>query len=479
MRSSISGALTGSVVVLTALALGASAALVAIGAPNAAHAEAAFLSDWRVWAVAAVVLLGGLIAARAIAGGLSRRISDLKRYSDNIVDDPPAERDIFRADDELGVLARSMSRVPPRIRELVRRVSLEAARRDAILAGMVEGLLAVDQDLRIVFCNEAFARVAGVPGSVAPGAPLVRLVRDPGFVDLLSSVLRTGEPARARLQLGSSGGPWFEVNATPLAMDSGHGAVALLHDVTELERLERIRKDFVANVSHELRTPLTAIRGYAETLLDGALEDAKHRRQFVEIIENHAIRLNNIAADLLALSELDNGTATAPRSVLVRAAVEAAIRTVEPVAAERSVHLTTGELGDIEIIGHRMRLEQALLNLIDNAVKFNRPEGEVHVDAEVIPDGRVRIVVSDSGIGIPSSDLPRIFERFYRVDKARSRDVGGTGLGLSIVKHAIEQMNGTISVESALGKGTRFIILLPAAARQAPEVPADASVTLG
>ena len=316
MRSSVVGALTGSVVVLTALALGASAALVAVEAPDPARAEAAFLSDWRVWAVAAFVLCLGLAAVRLIAHGLSRRLNALKRYSDNILDDPPTEPGIFRADDELGVLARSMSRVPPRIGELVRRVSLEAARRDAILGGMVEGLLAIDQDLRIVFCNEAFARVAGVPGSVAPGAPLVRLVRDPGFVDLLSSVLRTGEPASARLQLGSSGGPWFEVNATPLAMDSGHGAVALLHDVTELERLERIRKDFVANVSHELRTPLTAIRGYAETLLDGALEDAKHRRQFVEIIESHAIRLNNIAADLLALSELDNGTASEPRPVL-------------------------------------------------------------------------------------------------------------------------------------------------------------------
>jgi two-component system phosphate regulon sensor histidine kinase PhoR len=269
------------------------------------------------------------------------------------------------------------------------------------------------------------------------------------------------------------------VNATPLAMDSGHGAVALLHDVTELERLERIRKDFVANVSHELRTPLTAIRGYAETLLDGALEDAKHRRQFVEIIESHAIRLNNIAADLLALSELDNGTASEPRPVLVRAAVEAAIHTVEPVAAERSVHLSAGELDDIEIVGHRMRLEQALVNLIDNAVKFNRPEGEVHVDAEVMPDRRVRIVVSDTGIGIPSSDLPRIFERFYRVDKARSRDVGGTGLGLSIVRHAIEQMNGTVTVESELGRGTRFLILLPAAAAQMPEAPAQASAILG
>ena len=219
----------------------------------------------------------------------------------------------------------------------------------------------------------------------------------------------------------------------------------------------------MANVSHELRTPLTAIRGYAETLLDGALDDAENRRHFVEVIETHAIRLNNIAADLLALSELDNGGLNEPaRPVLVQSAVESAMRTVEPAAAERGVHLITGAIGDIEVIGYRMRLEQALVNLIDNGVKFNRPEGEVRVEAERTNNGCTRIVVSDTGIGIPSSDLPRVFERFYRVDRARSREMGGTGLGLSIVKHAIEQMKGTVAVESELGQGSRFIIVLPA-----------------
>jgi two-component system, OmpR family, phosphate regulon sensor histidine kinase PhoR len=459
MRSSVFGALVWSIIGIVVLAVALSAVLVAASDQSAI----AFLTNWRVWFTAGVALLCGLIVARVIASTLAHRIGGLKQYSDRILDDPPADPKLFRADDELGVLGRSMSRVPPRVRELVQRVSLEAQRRDAILAGMVEALLAVDQDLKVVLCNDAFARVAGVPSGIGPGTPLVRMVRDPALVDLLRHVLETGRPSRRRLQLGSSEGPWFEVNVAPLAMPAGRGAIALLHDISELERLERIRKDFVANVSHELRTPLTAIRGYAETLLDGALDDPAHRRRFVEVIETHAIRLNNIAADLLALSELDNGAmAEPPRPVLVHAAVESAIRTVEPAAAERRVHLVTGAIGDLEILGYRMRLEQTLVNLIDNAVKFNRPDGEVRVEATRTDTGHARIVVSDTGIGIPSSDLPRVFERFYRVDRARSREMGGTGLGLSIVKHAVEQMKGTVAVESELGKGSRFIIVLPA-----------------
>jgi len=458
MRSSVLGALAWTVVGLVALSTVLATLLAASGGP---HAAMAFLGDWRVWLVAAAALVCGLAAARIIAGSLAHRIGGLKEYSDRILDAPLADPELFRADDELGVLGRSMSRVPPRVHELVQRVSLESQRREAILAGMVEALLAVDQDLRVVFCNDAFARVAGVPGGVGPGTSLVRIVRDPALVDLLREALGTGRTAQRRLQLGSSEGPWFEVNVAPLAMPAGRGAIALLHDITELERLERIRKDFVANVSHELRTPLTAIRGYAETLLDGALEDAENRRRFVEVIETHAIRLNNIAADLLALSELDNGYPTEqPRPVQVLAAVESALRTVEPVAGERRVRLVSEVPADLEILGHRMRLEQALVNLTDNAVKFNRPDGEVRVQAERA-NGCVRIVVSDTGIGIPSSDLPRIFERFYRVDRARSREMGGTGLGLSIVKHAVEQMKGTVNVESELGKGSRFILMLP------------------
>jgi two-component system phosphate regulon sensor histidine kinase PhoR len=277
-------------------------------------------------------------------------------------------------------------------------------------------------------------------------------------------VLVSGEPQRERLELAAAEGRTFEVQAAPLDLRSGRGAIAILHDVTDLERLERVRKDFVANVSHELRTPLAAIQGYAETLLDGGLEDQEHNRQFIEIIKAHSVRLNNIAADLLALSELESGDAgPAPERVSVQDAVEAAIATVESEALLRKVQVHHTLLSDEYISGRKMRVEQVLVNLLDNAVKFNRPEGEVWIEAARVEGGQVRISVSDSGIGIPSEDLPRVFERFYRVDRARSRAAGGTGLGLSIVKHAVERMGGSITAESQLGKGSKFTVTLPVA----------------
>jgi two-component system phosphate regulon sensor histidine kinase PhoR len=278
-------------------------------------------------------------------------------------------------------------------------------------------------------------------------------------------VRTTGEPGTLRFHLSADTPRTFEAQATPVAMPSGRGVIAIFHDITDLERLEQVRKDFVANVSHELRTPLAGIIGYADTLLDGALDDTANRRKFVEIIRANAVRLGSIAADLLVLSELESGADQETEIVSVRAALESGLLTVDSEARERRVHLVREEMQDLYVAGSRLRLEQAFLNLLANAIKFNRPEGEVRVRVTQNGDGRVAVVISDTGVGIPSQDLPRIFERFYRVDKARSSQVGGTGLGLSIVKHVIERMNGTVTVDSQVGKGTTFQVLLPSAAK--------------
>jgi two-component system phosphate regulon sensor histidine kinase PhoR len=329
---------------------------------------------------------------------------------------------------------------------------------------MVEGVLAVDQDLRITFYNASFARTVGARAEIPERSPLVDVVRDPVLREILSRVVATGETLKQRLQLPAAEGRAFEVQAAPLRVAGGRGAIAILHDITDLERLERVRKDFVANVSHELRTPLTAIRGYTETLLEGALEDRENNRKFLEIIKTHAIRLNSIASDLLALSELESGKPTAEQArVSVRAAMEAALRTVEAEAHGRGVKLIRGQVEEVTVLGERVHLEQALVNLLDNAVKFNRPDGEVRVEVTRTKDDEVSVTIADNGIGIPSADLPRLFERFYRVDKARSREVGGTGLGLSIVKHIVERMHGRVTVESQLGKGSVFTVLFPCA----------------
>jgi len=290
----------------------------------------------------------------------------------------------------------------------------------------------------------------------------VEVVRDPELLELLRRVIASGEPARRRLTLPAAPGRVFDVQGAPVGEHPAAGAIAVLHDITELERLERVRKDFVANISHELRTPLAAIRGYAETLLDGAAEDPANSRKFLEIICRNSVRLGDMASDLLALSELESEREPPPpEKISVREVAVAALRTVENQAVAHNVDVYAGAIDDVHVMGQRFRLEHALVNLLDNAIRFNRAGGEVRLEAESVGD-RVRVRVSDTGIGIPFLELPRIFERFYCVDKARSRETGGTGLGLAIVKHVVERMGGTVSVESSLGKGSVFTLLFPA-----------------
>jgi two-component system phosphate regulon sensor histidine kinase PhoR len=370
--------------------------------------------------------------------------------------------------DQLEALDRSLLRMSAQTRTLVERSKLESARREAILSSMVEGVLAVDDQLRVTFCNQALARLAGTRIMPTVGTPLMELVRDVTLQETLDDVIRSGEPAKRRLHIPvASTGRSFELQAAPLITGNKPGdkpgAIAILHDITDLERLERIRNDFVANVSHEFRTPLAAISGYAETLLDGGLEDPHHNRRFLEIINANAIRLSSIAADLLTLSELQTGAGPKESEpIAVSEAIESALSTIAAEASRRGVSLERGSIEAVVVTGSRYRLEQALVNLLANAVKFNKPGGSVR--AETKRDGtEVKILISDTGVGIPSSDLPRIFERFYRVDKARSREVGGTGLGLSIVKHIIERMQGSVSATSQLGKGSVFIVSLPVA----------------
>jgi two-component system phosphate regulon sensor histidine kinase PhoR len=409
-----------------------------------------------------LALIGAVVMTWTFSRAIEWRIQRLKLFTEHVLDATNVVEPLPEDGKQAVLLNQSLRRMASRIRELVDRLSLESMRRDVILKSMAEGVLAVDHQMRVLFCNQALSNALGLKHPVEENTPLLGLVRDPQFLSLISGVLGSGEAVKCKLQFTTEDSSVFEAYAAPLAVPPHRGALVILHDITGLERLERIRRDFVANVSHELRTPLTAIRGYAETLLAGALADTDHNRRFVEIIQAHAIRLNNIASDLLTLSDLESGRRdVAPGPISVEEAVNTALLTVEPEARIRGVRLVRGSINDGLITGHAIRLEQALVNLLDNAVKFNQPGGEARIDAGTTPEGRVYISVSDTGSGMPSDDLPRIFERFYRVDRARSREVGGTGLGLSIVKHVVERMDGTIKVESRLGRGSTFTILLP------------------
>ena len=433
----------------------------------AAHMGAPVDPDLRT-AVLTISLFAALLALAvglSVSRALTSRVRRLKRAAEGLLGAEAQPAGLSDPNDDLGSLERSLTGVGHELRGLVSNLRFESARREAILAGMAEGVLAVDPDLRVTFCNQALLAAIGFRGARYEGFGLLQLVRDPALYEMIRSVRSTGEPAKLRFHLSADTPRTFEAQATPLAMPSGRGVIAIFHDITDLERLEQVRKDFVANVSHELRTPLAGIIGYADTLLDGALDDTANRQKFVEIIRANAVRLGSIAADLLVLSELESGADHETETVSVRAAIESGLLTVDSEARERHVHLIREEMQDLYVAGSRLRLEQAFLNLLANAIKFNRPEGEVRVRVTQNDDGRIAVVISDTGVGIPSRDLPRIFERFYRVDKARSRQVGGTGLGLSIVRHVIERMNGTVTVDSQVGKGTTFQVLLPAAAK--------------
>ena len=395
----------------------------------------------------------------AVARSLARRAVNLAAFAEQLPDSKISPlRSPFR-DDELGELARSLSRAAPKIEQAVAGLSNELARREAILASMTDAVLAVDERLHISFCNDSFVQTAG--HAIPAGVPLIKVFRDPGLFQMLRRVIDSGGTLRQHLSIGLHEDRWFDVYATPLAGPNPRAALAILRDITPMTRVERAQRDFVANVSHEFRTPLATITGCAETLLGNACDDPDNRRKFLEIIQANSVRLTHIAADLITLSQLDAGRPRAePQPILVEEVVSSAVHALEPVAVSRGVKLRVGEVCGAQVLGHRLGFEQAVTNLLDNAIKFTHPEGAVAVRAGCAGEA-VEISVTDSGIGIPPEDLSRIFERFYRVDKARSRDVGGTGLGLSIVRHAVEQMRGTIRVESQLGKGSCFTITLP------------------
>ena len=405
----------------------------------------------------------GLSFTYAISKRWSRRTALLEHFADSLPGS--AARLPEGGPEELQSLAKAMRRMAQRVQQLVERANLELSRRETIMACMAEGVLAVDNNLRVNFCNSAFAEAFSTRVPESEGRTLYEVVREPMLRDILERVAKTGKPERDLFRLPSAAGRWFDARSLPLGDEARRGAVVALHDVTDIERQEQMRKQFVADVSHELRTPLAAIRGYAETLLDGGLEDETNKRKFVEIILNQAIRLNDIASDLLVISELDSDATplAPPERVALHEVMDAALRTVERAAAAKGIRMIRDQCHECWVVGYRFRLEQVMVNLLDNAVKFNKMEGEVTVECERQTDGQVRISVSDTGMGIPSEEIKRIFERFYRVDKARSRPTGGTGLGLPIVKQVVEQMGGTVTVESILGRGAKFAILLKGA----------------
>jgi len=430
----------------------------------------------RLLIASIVMLLIGAIASLGFARIFAMRIERLKNFSQRIAegDFRPLLREGPR--DELSDLADSLNQTAVRLDQEIRMLSGERNRSSAILRSMVEGVAVIDAEERLVFYNRAFSEIFGVQVSKAEGKPLIEVVRNAELVGLIRKALHGTEGLQHDISMGIVQMQSFSVTAAPVkaletvngnedsAPAKPSGAVVVLHDVTELRRLERVRQDFVANVSHEFKTPLTAIQGFAETLLSGALDDPTNNRRFLEIIRNHAMRLARLTNDLLKLARIEAGKLEVEFfSVGLMELIEACAETTLLKASRKQITLEIEVPPGLPAVrGDAGLLRDVLQNLLDNAIQYTPQGGHIHVTAEAREREAV-ITVSDTGIGIPASDKERIFERFYRVDAARSREAGGTGLGLSIAKHIVEAHGGHLSVDSVIGEGSKFSFSIPVA----------------
>jgi two-component system phosphate regulon sensor histidine kinase PhoR len=429
-----------------------------------------------------VMLAGGLLALAVaagigmfVAGRVTQPVVEMQEIARRMSEGEYNARAPVRSVDELGALGRALNVMMARLREKIDDLQEERAKATAILDGMVEGVIAVDAHECIVLMNERARAMFGVGPARGEGKPLPEVIRSAELHELFRATRAGGQevPLRRELRLGHPVARMLEINAVPLRLGAGEsGAVMVLHDVTALRRLERVRTEFVANVSHELRTPLTAIQGYLETLLGGALEERRHARRFLEIAFHHTERLGRLLNDLTDLSNIELGKVSLRLGpVRFGEVLGSVLDIVRPKAEAGRVGLIADvEPPDLGVHADHDRLAQILINLVDNAVKYTREGGWVTVRAR--PDGKgVEARVRDTGVGIPRADLPRITERFYRVDKARSRELGGTGLGLAIVKHLVLAHGGELSIDSVEGEGTTVRFTLPASGAGADQLP--------
>ena len=422
-----------------------------------------------------VLLLGGLVALLAalgiamfVAGRLTRPVVEMESVARRMSEGDFAVHAPVRSPDEIGVLGRALNGLAARLREKVRDLEEEQAKARAILESMVEGVVAVDGHDHIVVMNEGARTIFALGAARAEGKSFLEVIRN---VDLyrIFRESRVGTPDAVvgrQLRLSTPVERVLEVHAAPLRLAGDEvGAVMVLHDVTELRRLERVRTEFVANVSHELRTPLTAIHGYLETLLGGALEEPEHARKFLEIAFRHTERLGRLVSDLTDLSNIELGKVSLRlEATPLDEVVDSVLTMIRPRAAGGEVALSVDLPVDLPPVrADRDRLAQILINLVDNGVKYTPAGGRVAVSARRVGPALVEVGVSDTGVGIPPADLPRVTERFYRVDRARSRELGGTGLGLAIVKHLVLAHGGELAIESQPGRGTVVRFSLPAA----------------
>ncbi len=414
----------------------------------------------------AVVGVGMVVAVAArLTRRLGRPLRALTRAAERLGAGAEGSKVFTEGRDEVGSLARAFNRMKDALASRIAALEEDRQQLRAVLSGMVEGVVALDAEMRILFANDRAVELLECPSRSPVGRRLWEVVRRRPLLDVVERALKQPEPCREELRPTDGGARSLTVHAARLPGLPPRGAVLVLHDTTDLRRLERLRQDFVANVSHELKTPLTGIKLCAETLLAGAVEDAEHRGRFLEQIVAQSERLHMLILDLLSLARIEAGEELFEfGAVSVRAVVSACVERHRPRAEAHGQTLEVDGSGSEGAVvwADEEAVEQILDNLLDNALKYTPEGGHIRVGWGE-EDGQAWVRVADDGIGIPEADLPRIFERFYRVDKARSRQMGGTGLGLAIVKHLSQAMKGTVQASSRVGRGATFTVRLPRA----------------
>lgn len=409
-----------------------------------------------------VALLVGVIAA----GQITAPIREIRAAATAMRDGQYGTRVRNMPRDEIGVLGDTLNRLGAEITRRIATISHDQAQLRAMIAGMVEGVIAVDNEDRVLQCNRAACALLNIDGTRAPGRKLWELARLADLVQLVTEARARAEPVQRELVVHRGGTELvLEAHAAAFAVSGMAGLVVVLHDISDLRRLERVRRDFVANVSHELKTPLTSIKGYLETLLDGALYDQDNNLRFLQKIDRHVARLTDLVRDLLDLAHIESREGSLPlEPVDWCPLIEDVVRRHETAFEQKGLTcIVQGTHEPVVAHGDPGAMTQVMDNLLDNAIKYTPRSGTITVRLSVNGD-MCHLEMEDTGVGIPEQDRERIFERFYRVDKARSRDLGGTGLGLAIVKHCVQAMGGDVEVQSEVGSGSRFTVRLALAA---------------
>jgi two-component system phosphate regulon sensor histidine kinase PhoR len=429
-----------------------------------------------LWLASFVILLVAGAVSLLVSRGVADRVERLRKFSHRVAEGDFRPLSSDGSGDALEALGAALNQTASRMDRTIRTLTEERNMSAAILGSMVEGVAVVNGSERLVFANQGFAEILELDVPPKSGSALVEVVRQTELIEAVRQVLAGDPRVEAEIVTGTLRQHFFAATVAAVRAGETSGAVVVLHDITELRKLERVRRDFVANVSHEFKTPLTAIQGFSETLLAGAIDDPQNRERFLGIILEHSRRLARLTDDLLKLSQMDADRLEVEiRGVSVSELIEGCLETAQHRAAEKNLEVTADFPGDLpSIAGDRRRLAEVLQNLLDNAIQYTLPAGRIVVRAG-LRDADVVFTVSDTGIGIPKVDQSRIFERFYRVDAARSREAGGTGLGLAIAKHLVEVHGGRIWVDSEIGQGSHFHFSVPVfdAERIGPRVTAS------